>query len=208
MDPKALLKNPGTTPYARLKYLRSLPEEKLQEFFSGLFRHATEGREHQDWSALDAYLEEWERLADTHLQEDDGWVHYDSGPFVPLARPLAECRVCLVTTGGVYVEGQEPFDVRGDWSYRLIPRDTPRERLRIAHDKYDTAGALEDINCVFPYELMAELEAARRIREFAEIAYGFMGYIPEPQALIEETAPQAARHAREAGVEAAVIGTT
>ena len=34
------------------------------------------------------------------------WAHYDSVPFQPLRKPLAECRVALVTTAAPYQPGQ------------------------------------------------------------------------------------------------------
>ncbi|MBI2861927.1 MAG: hypothetical protein HYX89_03810, partial [Chloroflexi bacterium] len=46
------------------------------------------------------------------------------------------------------------------------------------------------------------------IGEFAEVNYGFMGFIPKPQGLIEETAPEVARRLKEAKVDAVIIGTT
>lgn len=46
-------------------------------------------------------------------------------PFAPLARPLAEARVALVTTAGLHLRGDEPFTVLenpvGDTSFRVVP---------------------------------------------------------------------------------------
>lgn len=34
---------------------------------------------------------------------------YDSAPFAPLPRPLTECRIAVVTTGGLHLRGEAPF---------------------------------------------------------------------------------------------------
>lgn len=38
--------------------------------------------------------------------------------------------------------------------------------------------------------------------------YSFMGYIPEPSGLINETAPEVAGRLKDEGVDGVVIGTT
>jgi D-proline reductase (dithiol) PrdB len=58
-------------------------------------------------------------------------------PFTPTRQPLRACRLALITTGGVHLREQPPFDMadpRGDPSYRAIPTDTPYARLTITHD--------------------------------------------------------------------------
>jgi D-proline reductase (dithiol) PrdB len=47
-------------------------------------------------------------------------------PFVSPKKPLSECRLALVTTGGVHLPDQARFDIddpAGDCSYREIPTD-------------------------------------------------------------------------------------
>ncbi len=54
------------------------------------------------------------------------WRRVDPVPSAPLRKPLAACRVALVTTGGLVPPGGEPFDVGvkgGDFSYRMIPAE-------------------------------------------------------------------------------------
>ena len=81
-------------------------------------------------------------------------------PWTPLAKPLYETRVALVTTAGLYLDGQKPFttgpgavsDVlrrqkfrgRGDATFREIPRDAPPEDFRISHADFDHSDADED----------------------------------------------------------------
>lgn len=203
-----LIKNPETTPFSRIKYLKRASEEDVVEFMNGLFNVAVEARDSGQWSALENYLDEWEQRLVNKMSTIFKPSESPDIPWARLTRPLSECRVALITTGGVYVEGQDPYDVNGDWSYREIPRDAPRQRLRIAHTHYDTSGAVEDVNCVFPIERFRTLEAEGIIGELSPINYGFMGFIPKPEGLIRETAPAVARSLKQAGADAVVIGTT
>jgi D-proline reductase (dithiol) PrdB len=64
-------------------------------------------------------------------------VDYGPPPWTPLNKPLFRCTIALVTTAGVHLKGDAPFDMRdkeGDPSFRVIPWDTPHSRLCITHD--------------------------------------------------------------------------
>ena len=45
-------------------------------------------------------------------------VNPDPPPWQPLRRPLAECRLGLVASGGIYVTGQVAFHYKDDTSFR------------------------------------------------------------------------------------------
>jgi D-proline reductase (dithiol) PrdB len=203
-----LRKTPDSTAFSRLKYLRWLKPDPTVEFMNGLFIAAVEARDADDWSRVEAYLEEWEQRIEEYTQGVWYEAGFDEGFFAPLTRPLREATVALVTTGGLYLEGQEPFDVDGDHSFREIPRDALPGPYGVAHKQYQTQGALEDYNCIFALDRMKEAEAEGRIGRLAETNYAFMGYIPDWEALWQETAPEVARRLKAEGVHAAVIGTT
>ncbi|HEX5854164.1 MAG TPA: selenoprotein B, partial [Thermoanaerobaculia bacterium] len=76
-------------------------------------------------------------------------------PFARLRKPLREARVALVTTGGVSLPSQAPFDVGmkgGDASFREIPADADLAALGISHksDAFDQTGFRADRNLGFP----------------------------------------------------------
>lgn len=108
-----------------------------------------------------------------------------------LSRPLAEARIALVSTGGARLPHQEPFDTgkAGDPSFREIPSDVERSRLRWEHPHYDTALAREDPDVVFPTGLLSELARRGRIGSVAPTAVSMMGYVPLTRTLERETAP-------------------
>ena len=118
--------------------------------------------------------------------------------FTPFSKPLASARIALITTAGLHLEAQPPFDrdtPAGDCSFRRIDASADLSRLRIGWD----APAAQDVNCAFPLALL---------REFAEVApthYSFSGAIPDPRPLLASTAPAVARELRDAEVDAVVI---
>lgn len=208
MELKELLNNPGTAAFSRIKYLQRLGyEDQIQEFLTGLFLAAVEGKYQDDWGPVSDFLERWEDTA-IGLQFQSMRMP-DAGP-VPWARlekPLDQCTVALVTTGGLFVEGQRPFE-RGDATYRAIPRDVRKDRVHVWHPGYDTGPATKDVNCIFPVERFNELETEGIIGRLAETNYSFMGLIPNPDDLIHQTAPEVALRLKEAGVDAAFLAST
>ncbi len=118
------------------------------------------------------------------------WVVNESVPWTPLAKPLNQCKVALITSGGVHHKDQEPFHTRDDTSHREIPKGVAVEDLRISHFGYRTENAVKDPNCVFPIDPMRELEAEGTIGQLADPAYSFMGGIYSTRRVQEEVAPR------------------
>ncbi|MDP2727778.1 MAG: glycine/sarcosine/betaine reductase selenoprotein B family protein [Dehalococcoidia bacterium] len=107
-------------------------------------------------------------------------------PWTPITKPLSRCRVALVTTAGVYVKSQAPFDVTakdGDPSFRGLPSSTPLEEYKISHTHYDHSDADRDINCVFPISRVKEMVDGSLLGSVAEVSYGFMGFIKDLEGL-------------------------
>jgi hypothetical protein len=129
-----LINNPETAPFSKLKYLSRLPDEEVAEFFNQLFLLNVAARDTGDWSPVDRYLEE---RGDQIAAQVAVPMHFDAAPWAPFKKRLSESKIAVMTTGGVYVEGQKPFETDGDWSFREIPLDTPLDQLRIAHTHYD-----------------------------------------------------------------------
>jgi len=136
--------------------------------------------------------------------------HTGEIPWVEPFLPLAKARVALVTTGGVHLASQAPFDMSdsdGDASLREVPVDTPREELRITHDYYDHRDAESDLNLVFPVQHLKELEEVGAIGSLYRIGTSIMGHIDGPHlaTLQEQTAPLIARNLAAAGVNYALL---
>src|SRR5436190_2778617 len=59
----------------------------------------------------------------------------EMGPptLTPLQKPLREARVMIVTSSGVHLAGDPPFNHPNDMTFRRIPHETPLERLHPSH---------------------------------------------------------------------------
>ena len=114
-------------------------------------------------------------------------------PYTPRTRELKESIFALITTAGVHLRDQEPFNVEGDNSWRVIPGDVHVSQLMVTHDHYDHQDADQDINCVFPIERLRELAAEGLIAGVSDKHLGFMGYTQNFRDLYERAAPEMAR---------------
>jgi D-proline reductase (dithiol) PrdB len=131
-------------------------------------------------------------------------------PWARPLKPLSESVVALVTTAGVHLRSQEPFDMHdpdGDPSFRAIPAGVQSGDLTITHKYYDHTAADRDMNVVFPLDRLRDLCAERRIGGMGPIAYGFLGHIDGPRLriLMESTAPEVARRLKAEGIDAVVL---
>ena len=116
----------------------------------------------------------------------------------PLQNPLSACTVALVTTAGLSLPGQPPFDTTirvGDSSFREFPGDISPQVLEMHHRSwaFDQTGILRDRNLVMPLDRLREMLAQDTIGAIAPHHYSFMGSIVGPSKLMRESAPEVAR---------------
>lgn len=131
-------------------------------------------------------------------------------PWAPVVKPIHSSRVAIVTTAGVHLKNQVPFDMHdhhGDPTYRMIDRDRPLSELMITHDYYDHSDADKDINVVFPLQRLEELEQEKHIGAVAQTHYSFMGHIDGPHisTLVARTAPETAHRLKADGTDAVLL---
>lgn len=128
-------------------------------------------------------------------------VNEEPPPWAPLGKPLSQCKVALMSSGGILYRDQPRFH-REDASYRLIPKNARRDELSVWHFGYPTRDVVRDPNCVFPLERMRELEAEGVIGELGDPAFTFMGGIYSARKVREELAPKIVEELRSRRVEA------
>jgi D-proline reductase (dithiol) PrdB len=207
VDLKELLENPRTVGFSRIKYLQSYgTEEQVAEFLNALFLEAFNAKYTGDWDSFVELMEGWEDVALTG-QFNSMTMPEGDVPLATLSKDLSSAKIALVTTGGLYVEGQEPFE-RGDTSYRVIPSDVPKDDIRIRHRGYDNGPANEDINCIYPLDRFKEMESEGKIGSLSATGYSFMGMINDTETLINESAPQVACALKGDGVDAVFLAST
>jgi D-proline reductase (dithiol) PrdB len=134
-------------------------------------------------------------------------------PWTPLAKPLSECTIALITTAGVARNDDTPFDQEGErrnpwWgdpSYRRIPLGTTERDVKLYHMHIDTRFGQEDLDVVLPMRRLTELAAAGVVSRPARVHYSTMGYQLRTEVLERETAPAIAREMRADGADLAVL---
>lgn len=128
------------------------------------------------------------------------WINLEQPrpiPWTPLSKPLAECTVALLSSAGVALKGDAPFDQEGErqnpwWgdpSYRILPKDASEDDVRLYHMHIDPAYAEQDLDCLFPLQRLQEMEDSGRIGRTSPRHYSIMGYILDPEELLSETVP-------------------
>jgi len=129
------------------------------------------------------------------------WVENTAVPWTPLKKPLSECKVALISSGGIMFRDQPRFH-REDASYRRIPKDASPEDLNVWHFGYPTRDAQEDPNCVFPWERLKEFEREGVIHELSDPCFSFMGGIYSARKVRDELAPAIVDELKRAHVDA------
>ncbi len=144
------------------------------------------------------------------------WIKLESPraiPWTPLSKPLSDSTVALISTGGIALKTDRPFDQEGErqnpwWgdpSYRIIPQTAKTEDIRVYHQHIDPGLAERDLNCLLPIERLGELMEMRKVGRAAPSHYSFMGYILEPQALLEKSIAAIIGHLRADQVDVVVL---
>ena len=135
--------------------------------------------------------------------------------WTPLDKRLAEARVALVSSAGLYVKGsQEPFDADrerrepewGDPSWRSIPADVATESLGMTHLHVNSDDVLADHNIALPATVLDELVAEGIVGGRTDEHFSVMGY-QEASLRVwrNETAPAIASRLRDHGADAVVL---
>jgi len=137
------------------------------------------------------------------LKENDG------APFVRLGKPLASCRVALVTTAGLHRRGDRPFGP-GDQTFRVIPSGTPSTDIIQSHTSigFDRVPIMRDINITYPLDRLRELVARGAVGALAPNGYSFMGALRDVAKLEGEAAPDVARRLQADGADVAILTPT
>jgi D-proline reductase (dithiol) PrdB len=163
----------------------------------------------------DAPIPYMQRTRDYYLALGYGnpyrWAHYAEVPFAPLRKPLAECRIALVTTASRYQpdKGDQgpgaPYNGAAKF-YRVYSGDSTLDHdLRISHIAYDrdhTSAA--DSNTWFPLQALRRAVKAGRIGALTPRFHGFPTNRSQ-QTTLDQDCPELLARLREDGADAAVL---
>jgi D-proline reductase (dithiol) PrdB len=134
-------------------------------------------------------------------------------PWTPMARPLSECTVALISSGGIAMKDDAPFDQEGErrnpwWgdpSFRVIPKSATEKDVGVYHLHINPTYALRDLNCLLPLRQLEEMELQGEIGKAAASHYSIMGYLLQPEAMLQESVPAIIQCLKDEGVDIVVL---
>lgn len=139
------------------------------------------------------------------------WAHYAEVPFSTLGKPLAECRVALITTAAPYQPGKgdqgpgAPYNAQAKF-YAVYSGDTAIDHdLRIAHlaiDRRHTTG--EDQASYVPLAALRRCAASGRIGSVAVRLHGAPTNRSQ-RTTLEVDGPEIVARCRTDGADAAIL---
>ena len=193
---------------SRIKYLtRRASEEEVVEFVNGLIVKSAEAKYNNSWEELERFLEEWETVMIGRVAGGMKFPESSGVPWASLTKPIDQCRIALVTTGGIYTDGQDAFEPADDVSYREIKKGTPQSAIHVSHRGYDISGPQEDVNCVLPLHRFDEFEQEGVIGSLAETAYSFMGLIRDAT-ILKDSSEEVAKKLKANDIDAVLLTAT
>jgi len=136
--------------------------------------------------------------------------NFKNVPWTPLKKPLPACKIALISTGGIILKIDRPFDLihpSGDSSFRRIPHNVKPQDLIIYHKYYDHRDADRDPNLILPFEVLHELQKEGILGESNKFHYSFMGHIKEPHLsnLVNKSAVEVATELKYHKVDIALL---
>ena len=137
----------------------------------------------------------------------------DGVPWTPLGKPLAECTAAIVTTAGLHLRDDQPFNrdhPGGESTYRVIPSASDPADIVQSHFSigFDRTAIYRDINVTFPMDRMRELAEWGVIGNAAPNHYSFMGALRDCTVIAEQTGPEVAQRLMEEGVDLVLLTPT
>ena len=134
-------------------------------------------------------------------------------PWTPFSKPLNKATFTLVTSAGISLKTDPPFDMErekreptwGDRTHRAVPRDTTENDIDVNHLHINTEYILRDINVMLPITRMKELEQEGVIGRMAPTAYSFYGFQWENTDFLTEAIAPMVDNMRKEGVDAVIL---
>jgi D-proline reductase (dithiol) PrdB len=134
-------------------------------------------------------------------------------PWTPLTKPLSQTTLSVVTSAGISLKSDPPFDMErekreavwGDRSFRTIPRQTTEAEIDVNHLHINTSYVKQDMNVILPLARMAEFEAEGIIGQLAPHAYSFYGFQWQSTDFLKEAIEPISKKMKTEGVEAVFL---
>ena len=150
-----------------------------------------------------ADLPEWDR--DNMLKKIPTLPKFGARPWVH-GPALSRRRVAIITTAGLHVRGDRPFNGTTGMDYRVIPEDVASADVIMSHlsVNFDRSGFQADWNVAFPLDRLKELARDGSVGSVARFHYSFMGAI-SPVTRYEPKARELAALLKQDAVDAVLL---
>jgi D-proline reductase (dithiol) PrdB len=135
-------------------------------------------------------------------------------PWAAVRKPLAQSKLALLSTAGISMRGDPPFDMEGErkkptWgdpSWRRLRSDATSASVEVHHLHIDTGYIERDLNVALPLDRARELVAEGVLGAIAESHYSIMGYQGNDSSTLEnQSAPEIAAAMRSEEVDLALL---
>ena len=134
-------------------------------------------------------------------------------PWTPLKKPIRKTSFALMTSAGISMKIDPPFDLArekreptwGDPSSRQIPASAGEKDIDVNHLHINTDYIKQDINVMLPLKRFQEFEKEGIIGRLASTCYSYYGFQMDPAELLEGTMPNVAGQMQAENVEAVLL---
>ncbi len=139
---------------------------------------------------------------------------HDPIPWADVRKPLSESRVALLSTAGLSMRDDEPFDMdfershptKGDPSWRGLRASATTGDVVANHLHIDTGYIDRDLNVALPLDRLRELVSDGVVGAMADTHYSVMGYQGNDTSKLEQnSAPEIAAAMRSEEVDVALL---
>ena len=130
-------------------------------------------------------------------------------PYTPVVKSLEQMTIMIVSTAGIHLRSQEPYDRAGDATYRIIPGDVSVKDLTVTHgapiEHYNWEEPRRDPNTIFPIDRLRELAEQGYIAQVADKHLSMMGYAMRLNEIMAVTAPELAKEVDRSRADAVLL---
>jgi D-proline reductase (dithiol) PrdB len=125
--------------------------------------------------------------------------------WVPVAKPVSESKVALLSSAALRLEGQEPFVPREDLSHWRVRSDPAAGMIIIDHHSGIGRIPKQDPEIVFPRTALAALAQRGIIGALSQYHFSFMGGVRRAHEIENELAPAIAADLKKLAVDLALL---
>lgn len=137
----------------------------------------------------------------------------DEIPWSPIVKPLSEMRFSLMTSAGINMKSDPPFNMErekkealwGDPSVREIPKTATEKDIDVNHLHINTDYIKQDINVMLPINRFREFEEEGVIGSLSSTCFSYYGFQLDPNELLTDTMPGVVAKMKEEQVEAVLL---